>query len=41
MNKKNKKFWTSYPMTYVDFKKPINERLPQKKKKISLKLIEV
>ena len=32
MNKKNKKFWTSYPMTYVDFKKPIKERLPKKKK---------
>lgn len=32
MNKKNERFWTKYPMTYVDFKKPINQRLPKLKK---------
>tara|TARA_B100000989_G_scaffold298240_1_gene286678 strand:+ start:2648 stop:3457 length:810 start_codon:yes stop_codon:yes gene_type:complete len=31
-NKKNKKFWTLNPMTYVDFKKPLSERLPKEKK---------
>lgn len=31
-NKKNQNFWTLNPMTYVDFKKPLIKRLPQKKK---------
>ena len=31
-NKKNQDFWTLNPMTYVDFKKPLNERLPKEKK---------
>ena len=31
-NKKNQDFWTLNPMTYVDFKKPLIERLPKEKK---------
>ena len=31
-NIKNKEFWTKNPMTYVDFKKNISERLPKNKK---------
>ncbi len=30
-NKKNQKFWTENPMTYVDFKKPLSDRLPKNK----------
>ena len=28
----NKKFWTENPMTYVDFKKSLKQRLPKTKK---------
>ena len=31
-NYPNKKFWTENPMTYVDFKKPLKQRLPKTKK---------
>lgn len=30
-NKLNKEYWTSNPMTYVDFKKNIDERIPKNK----------
>ena len=35
-NLKNKNFWSKNPMTYVDFKKNINERLPKDKKDYSV-----
>ena len=35
-NKKNKSFWTKNPMTYVDFKKPLVERLPKEKKHFNI-----
>ncbi len=35
-NKKNKNFWTQNPMTYVDFKKPLKERLPKEKRHFNI-----
>ena len=32
----NKKFWTENPMTYVDFKKSLKQRLPKTKKDYEL-----
>ena len=31
LNKPNLDFWTKNPMTYVDFKKPLEKRLPKNK----------
>ena len=35
-NKKNQNFWTLNPMTYVDFRKPLNKRLPKEKKHFNI-----
>ena len=36
LNKPNLDFWTKNPMTYVDFKKPLEKRLPKEQKNFNI-----
>ena len=36
LNKPNLDFWTKSPMTYVDFKKPLEKRLPKERKDFNI-----